>query len=43
MLTAGKSEAEVVQKLEITESTWQRWNSQYDSEDYVKEKKYQKA
>ena len=29
MLTAGKSEAEVFQKLEITESTWQRWNSQY--------------
>ncbi len=23
MLTAGKSEAEVFQKLEITESTWQ--------------------
>ena len=29
MLAAGKSEAEVFQKLEITESTWQRWNSQY--------------
>ena len=29
MLAAGKSEAEVIQKLEITESTWQRWNSQY--------------
>ena len=29
MLAAGKSEAEVLQRLEITESTWQRWNSQY--------------
>ena len=29
MLSAGKSEAEVLQRLEITESTWQRWNSQY--------------
>ena len=29
MLSAGKSEAEVFQRLEITESTWQRWNSQY--------------
>ena len=29
MLAAGKSEAEVFQRLEITESTWQRWNSQY--------------
>jgi putative transposase len=29
MLAAGKSEAEVFQKFEITESTWQRWNSQY--------------
>ena len=29
MLAAGKSEAEAFQKLEITESTWQRWNSQY--------------
>ena len=29
MLAACKSEAEVFQKLEITESTWQRWNSQY--------------
>jgi hypothetical protein len=29
MLAAGKSEDEEFQKLEITESTWQRWNSQY--------------
>ena len=29
MLAAGKSEAEVCQKLEITESNWQRGNSQY--------------
>ena len=29
MLAAGKPEAEVLQRLEITESTWQRWNSQY--------------
>ena len=29
MLAAGKTEAEVLQKLEVTESTWQRWISQY--------------
>lgn len=29
MVSAGKSEAEVFQRLEITESTWKRWNSQY--------------
>lgn len=29
MLSAGKSEAEMLQKLEITESTWQRWNKQF--------------
>lgn len=29
MLASGKPEAEVFQRLEITESTWQRWNSQY--------------
>lgn len=29
MLSAGKSLAEVYQKLEITESTWQRWKKQY--------------
>lgn len=29
MLAAGKSEAAVFKKLEITESTWQRWNNQY--------------
>lgn len=29
MLAAGKSEAEVFQKLQITESTWQRWKSQF--------------
>ena len=29
MLSDGKSEAEVLQRLEITESTWQRWNRQY--------------
>ena len=29
MLAAGKPEAEVFQRLEITESTWQRWNRQY--------------
>ena len=28
MLAAGKSESDVFQKLEITESAWQRWNSQ---------------
>ena len=29
ILSAGKSLAEVYQKLEITESTWQRWKKQY--------------
>ena len=29
MLTAGKSLAEVYQKLEVTESTWQRWKKQF--------------
>ena len=29
MLATGKSEAEVFQRLEITESTWQRWNTQF--------------
>ena len=29
MLAAGKTLAEVYQKLEITESTWQRWTRQY--------------
>ena len=29
MLAAGKSEAEVFQRLEVTESTWLRWNKQY--------------
>lgn len=29
MLATGKSEAEVFQRLEITESTWQRWNKQF--------------
>ena len=29
MLAAGKSEAEVFQRLEITESTWRQWNTQY--------------
>jgi len=29
MLAAGKSEAEVFQRLDIPESTWQRWKSQY--------------
>lgn len=29
MLAAGKTLAEVYQKLEITESTWQRWAKQY--------------
>ena len=29
MLAAGKALAEVYQKLEITESTWQRWKKQY--------------
>lgn len=29
MLAAGKSLAEVYKKLEITESTWQRWTKQY--------------
>ena len=28
MLAAGKQLAEVYQKLEITESTWQRWQKQ---------------
>ncbi len=30
MLAAGKTLSEVYQKLEITESTWQRWTKQYD-------------
>ena len=29
MLVAGKTAGEVYQKLEITESTWQRWQKQY--------------
>ena len=29
MLAAGKQVAEVFQKLEITESTWQRWQKQF--------------
>lgn len=29
MLAAGKSEAEVFQKLEISEATWIRWKNQY--------------
>ena len=29
MLATGKSEAEVFQRLELTESTWQRWNKQF--------------
>ena len=29
MLATGKSEAEVFQRLEITEPTWQRWNKQF--------------
>ena len=29
ILSAGKALAEVYQKLEITESTWQRWKKQY--------------
>ena len=29
MLAAGKSQAEIYQKLAITESTWQRWTRQY--------------
>ena len=29
ILSAGKTLAEVYQKLEITESTWQRWKKQY--------------
>lgn len=29
MLVAGKLAGEVYQKLEITESTWQRWQKQY--------------
>ena len=29
MLATGKSEAEVFQRLEITESTWQRRNKQF--------------
>jgi len=29
MLIAGKSVGEVYQKLEVTESTWQRWKKQY--------------
>ena len=29
MLATGKSEAEVFQRLEITESTWQRWSKQF--------------
>ena len=29
MISAGKTVAEVYQKLEITESTWQRWQKQF--------------
>jgi len=29
MLAAGKSLAEVLQKLEVKESTWMRWKKQY--------------
>jgi len=29
MLAAGKSLGEVYQKLEVTESTWQRWKKQF--------------
>ena len=29
MVAAGKTLAEVYQKLEITESTWERWKRQY--------------
>ena len=29
MLAAGKQLAEVYQKLEVTESTWQRWQKQF--------------
>ena len=29
MLSAGKTEAEVFQKLEITESTWARWKARF--------------
>ena len=29
MLAGGKQHAEVYQKLEITESTWQRWQKQF--------------
>lgn len=29
MLAGGKSLSEVYQKLEITESTWQRWRKQF--------------
>lgn len=29
MIAAGKTEAEVLQKLEISEATWQRWKKQF--------------
>ena len=29
MLTAGKPESEVFQRLEITEPTWLQWNKQF--------------
>ena len=29
MLAPGEPEAKVFQRLDITESTWQRWNSEY--------------
>ncbi len=29
MLASSKSEADVFQRLEITESAWQRWNKQF--------------
>lgn len=29
MLSAGKKMGEVLQKLEVKESTWQRWKKQY--------------
>ena len=29
MLVGGKTAAEVIQKLEVSEGIWTRWNSQY--------------
>ena len=36
MLVAGKSAAEVYQKLEVSEATWMRWKKQFGGDRLVK-------